>query len=102
MKNRREGGEGERAARSRRGASRVVGWGLSPGGCGDPHVHLSWPGHCAARQAARPRNSRASPRRQPLQTCPVLVRCRGEPAGGGAAAAKMEWEEGKVLSGELL
>lgn len=38
----------------------------------------------------------------PPQPCPVLARCWREPAGGGAAEAKMEWEEGKALPGELL
>lgn len=38
----------------------------------------------------------------PPKPCPVPARCWREPAGGGAAEAKMEWEEGKVLPGELL
>lgn len=80
----------------------MMGWGSPRAGVETPtYISLGQGTALPDRQLARGRAGLALVA-SPPQTCPVLVRCRGEPAGSGAAAAKMEWEEGKVLSRELL
>lgn len=69
---------------------------LPPAGCGGaPWASPSCGGSAPSKELWR----LSAPAPQP---CLVLTRCWREPAGGTAAEAKMEWEEGKVLPGELL